>query len=100
MDITVSELKIKLDNRADFVFIDVRESYEYDEFNLGARLLPLGDLIYAIDELEEYKDQEIVVCCRSGLRSGKAQEILEQQGFSNVRNLEGGILAWLEKFGS
>ncbi|MEM1119609.1 MAG: rhodanese-like domain-containing protein [Bacteroidota bacterium] len=100
MDITVTELKEKLDKGDKFVFIDVREDYEYDEFNLGAKLIPLGDIMDAVEELEEHRDDEIVVHCRSGARSGKAQEILEMHGFSNVRNLEGGVLAWVEKYGN
>lgn len=99
MDITVTQLKEKLDKKEDFVFIDVREDYEYDEFNLGAKLIPLGDVMDEVDNLEEHKDSEIVVHCRSGARSGKAQQILEMNGFSNVRNLEGGVLAWIEKYG-
>ncbi len=100
MDINVQELKEKLDQEEDFLFIDVREDYEYEEFNLGAKLIPLGDLMHAVDELEDHLDGEIVVHCRSGKRSALAQQILEQHGFSNVRNLEGGILAWIEKFGN
>ena len=99
MDITVTELKEKLDKKENFVFIDVREDYEYEEFNLGAKLIPLGDVMHEVDNLEEHKDSEIVVHCRSGARSGQAQQILEMNGFSNVRNLEGGVLAWIEKFG-
>ena len=99
MDINVTQLKEKLDKGEKFVFIDVREDYEYDEFNLGAKLIPLGDVMDAVDDLEEHRDDEIVVHCRSGARSGKAQEILEMHGFSNVRNLEGGVLAWIEQFG-
>ena len=61
-------------------------------------MIPLGDLMYEVDNLEEHKDDEIVVMCRSGNRSSQAQAILEMNGFSNVRNLEGGVLAWQEKF--
>lgn len=99
MDINVTELKEKLDKGEKFVFIDVREDYEYDEFNLGAKLISLGDVMTAVDDLEEHKADEIVVHCRSGARSGQAQQILEMHGFSNVRNLEGGVLAWIEKYG-
>ncbi len=100
MDIQVQELKQKLDNKESFVFIDVREPYEYEEFNLGARLIPLGDLMSSIDQLSAHKDDEIVIHCRSGKRSAAAQEVLRQVGFSNVRNLEGGVLAWQESYGS
>ena len=99
MDITITELKEKLDKGEKFVFIDVREEHEYEEFNLGAKLIPLGDVAHAVDDLEDHKEDEIVVHCRSGARSGKAQQILEMHGFENVRNLEGGVLAWIEKYG-
>ena len=99
MDITVTELKEKLDKGEEFVFIDVREDYEYEEFNLGAQLIPLGDVMDAVDGLESHKADEVIVHCRSGARSGKAQQILEMNGFENVRNLEGGVLAWIEKYG-
>lgn len=99
MDINVQELKQKLDNKEEFVFIDVRESYEYEEFNLGAKLIPVGQITEAIAELEDHKEEEIVVHCRSGARSGMAQQVMQQAGFKNVRNLTGGVLAWIEQFG-
>ena len=98
MDITVQELKQKLDNNEEFLFIDVRETHEYEEFNLGAQLIPLGDLTGKLDELAAHKGQEVVVHCRSGARSGMAQQLMQQAGFSNVRNLTGGVLAWQEAF--
>ena len=97
-DITVEELKKKIDNEEEFVFIDVRESYEYDEFNLGAQLIPLGSLMSHLTELEQYKNEEIVIHCRSGIRSGAAKDTLVQLGFKNVRNLLGGVLDWKEKY--
>ena len=100
MDITVQELKEKLDKKEEFVFIDVREPHEYQEFNLGAQLLPLGKVVESISEFEAHKDNEIIVHCRSGARSGMAQQIMQQSGFKNVRNLTGGVLAWLEIYGS
>ncbi len=100
MDITVTELKKKLDNKEEFVFIDVREQYEYDEFNLGARLIPLGDFQTSIPDLEEHKSDEVIIHCRSGARSGMAQQMLQAAGFSNVRNVTGGVLAWQDSFGS
>ena len=78
-------------------FIDVREPNEYEAFNLGARLIPLGNIPSSIQELEPYKDKEIVVHCRSGQRSGLAKRFLTKAGFSNVRNLLGGVLDWQEK---
>ncbi|MEO1518415.1 MAG: rhodanese-like domain-containing protein [Bacteroidota bacterium] len=99
MDITVEELKQKLDAKEEFVFIDVREQNEYDDFNLGAKLVPLQTVPAHLSELEDKKDAEIVVHCRSGARSGQAQRFMQQNGFTNVRNLTGGVLAWIDAYG-
>jgi rhodanese-related sulfurtransferase len=100
MDINVQELKEKMARGDQFFFIDVREPYEFDEFNLGADLIPLGDLMNRVWELEDRKNDEIVIHCRSGKRSEMGKMILESNGFSNVRNLEGGVLAWIDAFGN
>ncbi|MEL7021121.1 MAG: rhodanese-like domain-containing protein, partial [Bacteroidota bacterium] len=71
MDINITELKQKLDNNEQFIFIDVREQYEYDDFNLGATLIPLGSIMNAIEQYSDKKEEEIVVHCRSGARSGQ-----------------------------
>lgn len=94
--ISVQELKRKLENKEEFHLIDVREPYEYEEANLGGELIPLGELSDHLDKMEDWKDDEIILMCRSGARSGKAQQFLEMNDFSNVYNLEGGILAWQE----
>lgn len=96
MDITVEELKERLEKGEDLHFYDVREEHEYEEDNLGAILIPLGELPDHLDGLEALKDEEIIIHCRSGARSGKAARYLESQGFSNVRNVLGGILAYRE----
>ncbi len=96
MDITAQELKERLDKGEKINLIDVREEYEFDEDNLGGELYPLGSLPSQIDDLEELQDEEVIIYCRSGARSGRAQQFLEQNGFSNVRNLIGGILAYRE----
>lgn len=98
-DITVHEVKKRLEAGEKFVFIDVREPWENEEFNLGAQLIPLGDLPGKIGELEDHKNAEIVVHCRSGARSGMAKQILVAQGFTNVRNMLGGVLDWRANFG-
>lgn len=98
MDIDVQELKQKLDAKEDFIFIDVREPHEYEEFNLGATLIPLQTVPNNLDQFEDSKDAEIVVHCRSGKRSGVAQKFMQQAGFKNVRNLTGGVLAWREAY--
>ncbi|MBP6828583.1 MAG: rhodanese-like domain-containing protein [Saprospiraceae bacterium] len=100
MDITVQELRQKLASGEKFVFIDVRDPWEYEEFNLGAQLVPLGEFMNRVWELEEHKNDEIVLHCRSGARSGMAQGILQGAGFTNVRNLAGGVLAWKDAFGA
>ncbi len=93
-DITVEDLKSRLDNNEKFVFLDVREDWEYEDDNLGAKNISLGDLLYRLDELEEFQDQEIIVHCRSGARSGNAKKFLESKGYTKVRNVLGGILAY------
>lgn len=93
-DITVEDLKSRLDKNDKFVFLDVREDWEYEDDNLGAKNIPLGDLPHRLDELDEFKDQEIIVHCRSGARSGNAKKFLESKGYTKVRNVLGGILAY------
>lgn len=99
-DITIEELKSKMDSSTDFVFIDVREPYEYEEFNLGATLIPLGNLLASLEQLEPHKDDEIIVHCRSGARSGNAKSILTQLGYTKVRNVLGGVLEWQRIYGN
>lgn len=97
--ITVDELRNRLDDGAQLCLLDVREDHEHTEFNLGGMHLKLGLIqTMQIDPIENYKDSEIVVYCRSGYRSAQAALILETMGFKNVFNLEGGILAWKEKY--
>ncbi len=98
IDITTEELKQKLDNKEDFVFIDVREQHEFDEFNLGAKLIPLATLPNALNDLDQYKEKEIIIHCRSGARSGNAKNYLVQQGYKNVKNLLGVVLRWQELY--
>jgi rhodanese-related sulfurtransferase len=94
MDITIEELKERMDKGEQLNLIDVREEYEFDEFNIGATLIPLGELPDRLEEIEAWKDQEILIHCRSGARSGRAKEYLTSEGYSNVRNVLGGMLAW------
>jgi rhodanese-related sulfurtransferase len=97
-DIEVKELKQKIDNQEDFILIDVREPFEYDMYNIGAKLIPLGQFGEAIDDFAQDKDKEIVIHCRSGARSGTAKQMMVERGFTKVRNLLGGMLAWQEAF--
>ncbi len=100
MEITVQDLRTRLEAGDKFVFIDVREPWEYEEFNLGAQLIPLNTLVNSMYELDEHKDSEIILHCRSGARSAMAQGLLLANGFKNVLNLKGGVIAWQETFGN
>jgi rhodanese-related sulfurtransferase len=93
-DITAKELKEKLNRGDEFLFIDVREPWEYEEFNIGARLVPLGELPGVIDDWYDWQEKEVVVHCKSGARSAAAKAFMQKNGFLNVRNLMGGILDW------
>jgi rhodanese-related sulfurtransferase len=93
-DITVQDLKKRLDNKDNFLFLDVREEWEYEEDNLGAKNIPLGELTNRLDELEDFKNSEIIIHCRSGARSGNAKNFLNSKGFTKVRNTLGGIMAY------
>ena len=99
MDIQVEELKDKLDAKEDFILIDVREDYERAEFNIGGQHIPLGAIPVNMEDLEDHKEDEIVVYCRSGNRSGQAVAYMQQLGFKNVRNLVGGMLEWNRRLG-
>ena len=91
--ISVDELKEWLDEGKEFQFVDVREQGEYDLGNLGAEFLPMSTIQSNIDKIK--KDGDVVVMCRSGNRSGQVVNFLTQNnGYNNLYNLEGGILAW------
>lgn len=91
--ISVTKLKEKLDNNEDFQLIDVREPSEFDFVNIGGELVPLGQINDFTNSIE--RDKEVVLMCRSGKRSANAIYFLEQKhGFTNLYNLDGGILAW------
>ncbi|KXK38150.1 MAG: rhodanese-like domain-containing protein [Saprospiraceae bacterium] len=98
-DITVEELKQKIYRNESFVFIDVREPEEYEQANLGAELIPLGTLPDVLPSLLVHREKEIIIHCRSGARSGNAKLFLVSQGFTNVRNVLGGILEWERLYG-
>jgi adenylyltransferase/sulfurtransferase len=94
---TVEELKAEIDAGKKPFILDVREPHEYAIVNLGAPLIPVGQVPDRIAEIPVGKDEEIVVHCRSGARSQKASLALKAAGFTNVKNLAGGILAWADK---
>jgi sulfur-carrier protein adenylyltransferase/sulfurtransferase len=95
--ISVEELKRKLDAREDIFVLDVREPHEVPIASIGAPLIPLGQLEKRVGELAAHKDREVIVHCRSGARSQKAALILKNAGFTQPENLAGGILAWADK---
>lgn len=98
-DITVQELKLRLDKGENIHILDVRETWEFDEYHINGKLIPLGDLPARLNEIESWKQDEIVVHCRSGARSATAKAFLEQSGFANVRNLLGGAMEFEATFG-
>jgi rhodanese-related sulfurtransferase len=96
--ITVEELKKRLDAGEKLNIVDVREPHEHEDFNIGGTLIPLGEIqTMQVDELEPLKEEEIIIYCRSGNRSGQACLILDTLGFKNTKNLSGGMLAWQDK---
>ncbi|MBX2932092.1 MAG: rhodanese-like domain-containing protein [Chitinophagaceae bacterium] len=99
-NITVEELKERLDADANINLIDVREETEHADFNIGGlnfKLRRIQDM--AIEDIEHLKNEEIICYCRSGQRSVMACLILEHLGFTNTINVTGGINAWQDKFG-
>lgn len=98
--INVDDLKVRIDAGEKLNILDVREDIERTDFNIGGTHLRLGRIQeMAIDDIEDLKDQEVIVYCRSGNRSQVACNILEQMGFKNTVNVTGGMLDWMEKFG-
>jgi adenylyltransferase/sulfurtransferase len=94
-EISVEELKIRLDHDDDLYILDVREPNEYEIANLGGHLIPLAELPERVSELDPYK--EIIVHCKSGGRSARAVRFLQNAGFKKVKNLAGGIDAWAQR---
>jgi len=93
--LSVKELKHRIDGGEDVFILDVREPYEYQIAQIGGKLIPQNDVPKRLDEIP--RDREIVVQCRSGARSQKIAEFLMQSGYSQVVNLAGGILAWSDE---
>ena len=91
--ISPKELKTRLDKGDKLVLLDVRENWEYSLAKIGGSILvPLGTLPQSLTQLN--RDSEIIAICHHGMRSADATNFLVQQGFSNVKNLVGGIDAW------
>jgi rhodanese-related sulfurtransferase len=93
--ITVLELKQRLDAGEDLMILDVREPYECQIASIGGTLIPMNQVPDRLAEID--RDREIVVQCRSGARSQRVAEFLAAQGYPNVKNLAGGILAWADQ---
>jgi rhodanese-related sulfurtransferase len=95
-EITVEELKNKIDNKEDFQLIDVREPHEHEFANIEGELIPLATVLQNVDKIS--KDKQVIIYCRSGSRSATAVKKLEEQfGFTNLYNLKGGILAYAQE---
>ena len=95
--ITVKQLKARQDAGENPFVLDVRDPHEYPIVNLGVPQIPLGSLEQRLSEIPVPKDVEIITHCKSGARSQKAAVILKQHGYTNVKNLQGGILAWADQ---
>ena len=94
--LTVQQVRGKAENDTTIIMIDVRTPPEYDGtlgHVPGSILIPLSELNSRIDEIEEYRDKELIMICRSGNRSGRATHMLRELGFNAV-NMAGGMLAW------
>ncbi len=95
-ELSVQELKAKMDRNEDFQLIDVREVSEHEYCSItGAQLIPMGEILARINEVD--KTKEVIIHCKSGGRSGAIVNALMARGFSNVINLRGGILAWSQE---
>lgn len=93
--IGIEEVKKRIANGEKLHLLDVREPHERDDFHIGGIHLPLGKVqSMQLEDIEDWKDEEIIVYCRSGQRSMMAAQMLLAAGFSNVANLQGGMLAW------
>lgn len=96
-EITVQELKQKIDNDEGVFLLDVREPFEQYQSKIeykNTQLIPVGELDNRLDEIEDQKEQEVICMCRSGSRSAEACKLLEKRGFTDVKNLKGGINEW------
>jgi len=97
--ITVDEIKTRMDAGEQLNLLDVREAGERTEFNIGGTFIPLGNIVaMQTDDIEGWKNEEVICYCRSGNRSMQACLVLETFGFTNVKNLQGGMIGWREKY--
>ena len=97
-EISAIDLKELIDKKADFQLIDVREEYEFDEANINGLLIPMAEALDRASEID--KNKQVVIHCRSGKRSATVINALENQlGYTNLYNLRGGILAYIDEVG-
>lgn len=97
--ITADEIKARMDAGEALNLLDVREAGERAEFNIGGTFLPLGNIqMMQTDDIDDWKNAEVICYCRSGNRSMQACLMLETFGFTNVKNLQGGMNEWREKY--
>ena len=95
-NIDKKELNKLLKSEEDFLLLDVRTKEEFLENNIDKSVnVPLSDLLFNMDEIEDYKDKKIVVYCRSGHRSITACNLLAMEGFNDLYNLEKGIIDYV-----
>ena len=97
-EISVDELNDLRNENADFQLIDVREAHEYALGNINGDHIPMNSVPENLNKIS--KDKQVVVMCRSGKRSANVVNYLEQNGYTNVVNLEGGIIAWSQEIDS
>lgn len=97
-DVSVEDLKSLLDDGADFLLLDVREPHEVEICNLGGQVVPLATLGGRLEDFD--RNAHILVHCRAGPRSAKAVTAMRGVGFENVWNVQGGILAWIDRIDS
>ena len=96
---TAEALKERMDAGESLNLLDVREPDERAAYNIGGTHLPLGQILsMQVDDIDNLRDEEIIVYCRSGNRSGQACMFLETMGFKNVVNLAGGMMDYEAKF--
>jgi rhodanese-related sulfurtransferase len=93
MQISPEEFKARL---SELTILDIRTPYEIEDLDMGGIQIPLDELLLNLEQIEYLKNQEVIIICYTGLQSKIAQKILEKRGFQNLRNLEGGLEAYLE----
>lgn len=94
-EVTVIELNELKNNKADFQLIDIREEHEIDICEIGGEHIAMGDVMDNLNKIS--KDKQVIIHCRSGARSASICMALENNGYNNVYNLKGGIIAWINE---